>query len=41
MTAETITVIQIDRNAAAAYMKRVGSRRWSIEGILNGGCDNP
>ena len=31
---------QADREAAAAYMKRIRDTRWSVEGILNGGCDN-
>ena len=31
---------QADREAAAAYMKRIRDPRWSVEGILNGGCDN-
>lgn len=35
-----VTVTQADRDAAAAYMRLVRSTRWSIEGILNGGCDN-
>ena len=38
MTDEEIT--QADRDAAAAYMEVVGDKRWSIEGILSGGCDN-
>lgn len=33
-------VTQEDRIAAAAYMKLVGSKRWSVEGILSGGGDN-
>lgn len=33
-------MIQADREAAAAYIHRVKSKRWSIEGILTGGCDN-
>ena len=33
-------VTQADRDAAAAYMDRVKSTRWSIGGILSGGCDN-
>lgn len=35
-----IEVTQVDRLAAAAYMKLVGSTRWSLEGILSGQCDN-
>lgn len=35
-----IEVTQADRDAAAAYMKLIGDTRWSVEGILNGGCDN-
>ncbi len=34
------TVVQADRDAAAAYMDRVKSTRWSFGGILSGGCDN-
>jgi hypothetical protein len=33
-------ITQADRDAAAAYMEIVGDKRWSIEGILSGGCDN-
>ena len=33
-------ITQADRDAAAAYMEVVGDKRWSIEGILSGGCDN-
>jgi len=35
-----VEVTEADRIAAAAYMKLVGSQRWSQEGILSGGCDN-
>ena len=35
-----VEVTEADRIAAAAYMKLVGSKRWSQEGILSGGCDN-
>lgn len=33
-------ITQADREAAAAYLKRVGSNRWSQNGILSGECDN-
>lgn len=35
-----VEVTEEDRIAAAAYMKLVGSKRWSQEGILSGGCDH-
>lgn len=35
-----IEVIEIDRLAAAAYMKLIGDNRWTQHGILSGGCDN-
>jgi len=38
--AQLLPVIQADRDAAAAYMDRVKSKRWSVDGILSGGCDN-
>ena len=37
---DKLLVIQADRIAAANYMKIVGDNRWSISGILSGGCDN-
>lgn len=35
-----IEVTQADRDAAADYQRIICDRRWGIEGILNGGCDN-
>ena len=38
-TNERHAVTQTDRDAAAAYMQLVRSTRWSVDGILSGGCD--
>jgi hypothetical protein len=35
-----VEVTAEDREAAARYMKIIRDGRWSIEGILSGGCDN-
>lgn len=35
-----ITITQADREAAAAYMKLVGSRRWDADSMRAGGQDN-